>query len=176
MRLPFVLMLVGCTLLGACSGVDAPSDAEAQAEVSEKPEKIETPWKLAIESQRNAGSKIQSDDPFGSGETKTLEAAGNWMVVMLSVENSTAQKQSAKDVFALGTARLVDASGKEYDSDSDASASFDQAEILDKKPFAPGEARSVKLVFDVPKGAKPKSIKVLGDDVKQQTQEFTVSF
>lgn len=175
MRLPLVLMIVGCTFLGACGGADVAE--KPSAEVVEVAEKIETPWKLSIESQRNAGAKIQEDDPNGLGDTKTLEAAGNWMVVMVSVENASAQKQSAKNIFLTSSAKLIDATGKEYDADADAVSAYAQEEaVLDKKPFAPGESRSLKFVFDVPKDAKPKHFKLLGDDAKGQAQDFIVKF
>jgi Domain of unknown function (DUF4352) len=172
MRLPLILILISCTFLGACSGITAPTEPEATAAEVQAPEKIETPWKLAINSQRDAGGKIQSAE-FG-GETKTLEAAGRWLVVMLNVENASRQRQSAKDVFALSSAKLVDGTGKTVDVDSDAVSALD--DTLDKKPFEPGETRTVKLVFDVPKGAKPKHITLLGDDVKGNAQDFIAKF
>jgi Domain of unknown function (DUF4352) len=172
MRLPLILMLIACAFLGACGGLDVPTESEATAAAVETPEKIDTPWNVTIDSQRDAGAKIQSAG-FG-GDTETLEAAGRWLVVMLNVENASKQRQSAKDVFLLSSAKLVDGAGKTYDVDTDAVSILD--ETLDKKPFEPGEARTVKLVFDVPKGAKPKHITLLGDDVKGTVQDFVAKF
>jgi Domain of unknown function (DUF4352) len=170
MRLPLILTLIACTLLGACSGVAVPDAPEATA--TEAPAKIETPWALTIGAQRDAGAEIQSDG-FG-GETETLEAAGRWLVVMLNVENASKQRQSAKDVFSLSSAKLVDGAGKTYDVDTDAVSILD--DTLDKKPFEPGEARTIKLVFDVPKDAKPKQVTIWGDDVKGDVQDFIAKF
>ncbi len=170
MRLPLILMLIGGIFLGACGGVDAPPESGAMT--VESPEKIDTPWKLTIGAQRDAGTKIQSVG-FG-GDTETLEAAGRWLVVMLNVENASQQRQSAKDVFALGSAKLVDGTGKTYDVDADAVSILD--DTLDKKPFEPGEARTIKLVFDVPKVGTPKHLTLLGDDVKGDVQDFVVKF
>jgi Domain of unknown function (DUF4352) len=170
MRLPILMMLLGATLLGGCVANDTPKGKGANPEVTEQTEpaeKIESPWKLGIESKRDAGAKIQS----AGEDSKTLEAAGKWFVVMLSVENTSTDRQSAKNVFATTTAKLIDAAGKSYDVDTDAISIID--DTLDKKPFASGEARSVKLVFDIPKDAKPKHITLLGDDVKGVTRDFT---
>jgi Domain of unknown function (DUF4352) len=172
MRLPLILMLITCTFLGACGGVDAPTDSAAKAVKVEAPEKIETPWALTIGSQRDAGAKIQSAEL--GGETKTLEAAGKWMVVMLDVSNTSKQRQSAKDVFSVMTAKLIDDAGNSHDVDSDAVSILD--DTLDKKPFEPGGVRSVKLVFDVPKTAKPKHITMVGTDAKGNAQNFAVKF
>jgi hypothetical protein len=172
MRLPLILTLIACTFLGACSGVDVPDAPETTTTATEAPEKIETPWALTIDSQRDAGGKIQGAE--AGGDSETLEAAGRWLVVMLNVENASKQRQSAKDVFSLSSAKLVDGAGKTYDVDTDAVSILD--DTLDKKPFEPGEARTIKLVFDVPKDAKPKQVTIWGDDVKGDVQDFIAKF
>jgi hypothetical protein len=172
MRLPLALILIACTFLGACSGVDVPDAPETTATATDAPAKIETPWALTIGAQRDAGAKIQGAE--SGGDSETLEAAGRWLVVMLNVENASKQRQSAKDVFLLTSAKLIDGGGKSYDVDTDAVSILD--DTLDKKPFEPGEARTIKLVFDVPKDAKPKQVTIMGDDVKGNAQDFAAKF
>ncbi len=177
MRLPLIFLLIGCVGLGACGGLDVAEPESRPAAADKKSATFQTPWKLSIASQRNAGTKIQSDDAAGTGDTETLEAAGSWLVVMVTVENTSTQKQSAKDVFSTSSAKLVDATGAEHDADSDAVSVYAQEEsVLDKKPFTPGEKRSLKFVFDLPKGAKPKHLTLLGDDAKGEVQDFIVKF
>ena len=74
----------------------------------------------------------------------------------------------------LNVAEMTDTTGKVYSVDTDASETYDTS--LDKKPFAPGEARSIKMVFDIGKTAKPKQVEVRGTDMKQDMQTFIAKF
>ena len=61
MRLLILTTLLVSTALGGCVA-DATSkggtDVAKQVDSNEQPEKIESPWKLGIESKRDAGPKI----------------------------------------------------------------------------------------------------------------------
>jgi Domain of unknown function (DUF4352) len=166
MRFPAMLMIVGCSVLSVGGLALLPvAPATAQA--------IQTPWKLTITTKGTAGRSIQVKDAYGNMEK--MEAAGQWVGIDLSFKNTSGTRRSAKDVFAIGTAKLIDGAGNTYDVDRDASPSA-YGDELDKKPFEPGESRAIRLYFDTPKTAKIQRLSILGDDIKGEIQEFMVKF
>jgi hypothetical protein len=132
---------------------------------------INSPWKLTAGAKQFMGRKVQTKVLVG--DVKTHEAAGQWLAVTLNICNSSGARQKSKDVFALGTAKLTDTSGRVYEVDADAAPQV-YGDILDKAPFGAGETRSVRLLFDVPTNVKIRQLTILGDDVKGETQEFQV--
>jgi hypothetical protein len=165
MRLPSILMIAGLVVGTVTAGIVRPEPVAAQ--------QIQTPWKLSITAKGPSGRVVQVKD--ASGEVNQVEAAGQWVGVNLTIRNNSKTRQSAKDVFSLGTAKLVDGKGHVYEVDADASPAV-YGDSLDKKPFAPGEARTVRLFFDVPTSARITTLSILGDDVKGEIQEFRLKF
>lgn len=162
-------MVRGCMAILQDDGSHSTASNAPQVKSAEV---IKTPWKWSIESKREAGAKIQGSPDF-EGKTETLEAAGKWLVVMMSLENASTTRQSAKDIFVLSTAQINDSEGKVHDVDMDASEL--DSDKLEEKPFKPGESRSVKLAFDIPQAAKPKTITILGTDEQKKVKKFIIN-
>ncbi|MBN3893889.1 MAG: DUF4352 domain-containing protein [Nostoc sp. NOS(2021)] len=102
-------------------------------------------WEVSATGVKYAGQKIK-------GEYRTYEAAEVWTVVSVTVKNTSGKRQREDDAwFSLAFSKLADSKGNKYD--------YKERELkynvdLLSKPFSPGEARSVDLLFDTPKGIK----------------------
>ncbi|MBD2164719.1 DUF4352 domain-containing protein [Calothrix membranacea FACHB-236] len=100
-------------------------------------------WELRITGVKNAGQTIK-------GQYMTYEAAEVWTVVSVSIKNISGKRQRQDDAsYYLAFPKLVDSKGNQYDI-KDKEYKYD-INLL-SKPFSPGEARSVDLLFDTPKG------------------------
>jgi hypothetical protein len=157
-------------MVGMIGAIALPQIVAKEATIAQA-QAINSPWKLTAGAKQFVGRKVQTKDIVG--EVQTHEAAGQWLAVTLNIRNSSGTRQKSKDVFALGTAKLIDTAGRVYEVDADAAPQV-YGDILDKAPFGAGETRSVRLLFDVPANVKIRQLTVLGDDVKGETQEFKV--
>ncbi|MEH1835548.1 MAG: DUF4352 domain-containing protein [Nostoc sp.] len=102
-------------------------------------------WEVSATGVKYAGQKIQ-------GKYSTYEAAEVWTLVSVTVKNTSGKRQREDDAwFHIFSSKLVDSKGNKYDL-KDREIKYD-VDLL-SKPFSPGEARSVDLLFDTPKGIK----------------------
>ncbi|MEH1908534.1 MAG: DUF4352 domain-containing protein [Nostoc sp.] len=102
-------------------------------------------WGVSATGIKYAGQKIQ-------GKYRTYEAAEVWTVVSVNVKNTSGKRQREDDAwFILPLSKLVDSKGNKYDVKE---TEFKYDVHLLSKPFSPGEARSIDLLFDTPKGIK----------------------
>ena len=102
-------------------------------------------WEVSVTGVKYAGQKIQ-------GKYSTYEAAEVWTLVSVTVKNTSGKRQREDDAwFHIFSSKLVDSKGNKYDF-KDREIKYD-VDLL-SKPFSPGEARSVDLLFDTPKSIK----------------------
>ncbi len=114
-------------------------------------------WEVSATGVKYAGQKIQ-------GKYKTYEAAEVWTVISVTVKNTSDKRQREDDTwFILLLSELVDSKGNKYDF-KDREIKYD-TDLL-SKPFSPGEARSVDLLFDTPKGIKADKFIIKDKDFK----------
>ncbi|BAY23833.1 hypothetical protein NIES2100_36250 [Calothrix sp. NIES-2100] len=73
-------------------------------------------------------------------------------MVSVTLKNTSGKRQRQEDAWVyLVLSKLVDSKGNKYDT-KERESKYDIN--LAGKPFAPGEARSIDLLFDTPKGIK----------------------
>ncbi|MHC5775298.1 DUF4352 domain-containing protein [Nostoc sp.] len=101
-------------------------------------------WEVSATGVKYAGQNIK-------GEYRTYEAAEVWTVVSVTVKNTSGKRQRANDISFVLASKLADSKGNKYDVKE---MEYKYDTNLLSKPFSPGEARSVDLLFDTPKGIK----------------------
>lgn len=143
----------------------------AQAEVRQiaqnKP--INSHWRLAT-SMKNWPGKTTVDI---DGEKHV--AQGHWVVVDVSVHNTSGEARSIENVFDWTGAELVSAAGETYNLETEAGDTYRRLKAMGRQ-FAPGESRVMRLFFDVANGNSLSHIKISGTDVDGDYQEFKVQF
>lgn len=102
-------------------------------------------WELTVTGVKYTEQQFQ-------GEDNKYEAAGVWTVVSVTIKNTTGKRQRDDDApFLLSFSTLVDSQGNKYDVKE---IEYKYSADLLNKPFSPGEARSVDLLFDTPSRIK----------------------
>ncbi len=145
---PVILLTGAIALLPSSESTNA-----AKPTVSEKPVKLVKseppkpvgPWLITLNKVTSQGPKANDwiDD------TKTHEAAGQWVTAHIQVKNTSKSKQSLKEIFHWRGANILDGKGAKKEVDTDVTDSGKVTEF-EEKPFAPGEVRTVQLSFDIP--------------------------
>lgn len=162
-----MLTVLGLTLLGgACCFGDAGSSTAAEYRIAQ----TASPFQMQVTGRQSIGQKMKVKD--SAGEVETLEAAGAWMAVTVNVRNISGARQAVSDALWFGLAELTDSQGNIHRVESAASAA--SIDAIERKPMAPGEVRSVKLVFDLPIGTAAGELKINGYDAQRNVQEFRV--
>lgn len=101
-------------------------------------------WHFSLQTLGSAGRTMRNPlDP-----ESTLEAAGHWVYAQVRITNTSATRQSAKNLIVTAGSTLVTPKGKSYDLDNEATGYvYDR---LEEKPFSPGESRDIYFFFDTP--------------------------
>ncbi|MCF8569337.1 DUF4352 domain-containing protein [Gordonia sp. HY002] len=84
------------------------------------------------------------------------QAQGQFVVVSLTVKNIGDKAQS----FSPGDQKLKDSQGREFETDTTAQVALGGSDIAIWDSINPGNTVSIKLVFDMPKNAKPASMEL----------------
>lgn len=92
----------------------------------------------------------------GENEFLTEEAQGQFVVVTMTVENTS---KEPKD-FSPTSQKLVDAEGREFEPDTSAQIALGGSDIPVWDNINPGNKVEVKLVYDMPADAKPAGIEL----------------
>lgn len=101
-------------------------------------------WQFSLQTLGTAGRTMKNPlDP-----ESTLEAAGHWVYAQVRITNTSATRQSAKNLILAAGSTLVNPKGKSYDLDTEATGYF--YDRLEEKPFSPGESRDIYFFFDTP--------------------------
>jgi PBP1b-binding outer membrane lipoprotein LpoB len=147
-----VLSLLAAITLSSCSAdtsdtAEKKEDAKPQESIalvkSKKPQPV-GPWLFTLQKVTTPGQKMKS-----WLEEKPMEAAGQWAIAHVQIQNISKTRQSLKDVVSLASSKIVDEKGKSKELDTDVT-SVEEITTFDEKPLNPGESRTVKLVFDMP--------------------------
>jgi Domain of unknown function (DUF4352) len=142
------LALLLPALLGPIATITTADRAIAEPSSISKSPKF-GPWQFSVHSLASMGRTMKQ--PGGDG--KVVEASGEWVVAQVRIKNATNSRQSIKNAVLLNGALLIGANGKKYEFDLDASGFWTTPfnDHLEDRPFNPGEARTINLVFDAPK-------------------------
>jgi hypothetical protein len=101
-------------------------------------------WHLSLQALGSTGRAMRNPiDP-----DSTLKAAGQWVYVQVRITNTSATRQSAKNLILTTSSKLVNPSGKAYELDDIATEYVYNR--LEAKPFNPGESRDIYFFFDTP--------------------------
>jgi Domain of unknown function (DUF4352) len=163
----FASLALGLALLGS-AGYSGDSGSAAAAE--QRVAQTASPFQMQVTGRQSIGQKIRVKG--SGGDVETLEAAGAWTAVTVTVRNISGARQAVHDALWFSSAELTDSQGNVHRVESAASAA--SIDAIELKPMAPGEVRSVKLVFDLPSGTAAGELKISGYDAQRNVQEFRV--
>jgi hypothetical protein len=130
-------------------------------------------WKVWTEGRGWPGPKVTTN-AYGAQETH--EAAGRWLWVSVTMQNTSGARRTLKDDLQWEFAEVEDTEGNIYKADWDASTMTLLSKKVEGKPFGPGESRSVRLLFDIPNNAQIAKLKISGYDSQQESREIVVNF
>ncbi|GED99139.1 DUF4352 domain-containing protein [Gordonia crocea] len=92
----------------------------------------------------------------GENQFLTQKAQGEFAVVTLTVKNIGDKAQG----FSPSNQKLVDQQGRQHESDATAQIALGGSDIPVWDNINPGNTVTVKLVFDIPKGAVPTTLEL----------------
>ena len=99
----------------------------------------------------DSGLSSVGDNPY-----LTEEAQGQFVVVSLKVENIGDEPQS----FSPSAQKATDAQGRTFEPDTTAQIALGGSDVTVWDSINPGNAVDVKLVFDMPKNARPSAVEL----------------
>jgi Domain of unknown function (DUF4352) len=127
-------------------------------QVREVDGKFEAAWsnELGLTMVENFGNGLFRTDTAGDPTNPylTATAQGEFTIVSLTVTNIGTQSQA----FDTIEQKLVDSSGRHYDSDNDATACLNTTGLY----INPGNSVHEKVAFDIPSTASPNAIELHG--------------
>lgn len=146
-----VLSLLAAIALSSCSADTETSETKEAAQPETAIELVKSkspqpvgPWLFTLQKVTTPGQKMKD----WADEDKMMEAAGQWAIAHVQVQNVSKSRQSIKDVLNLSSAKMVDAKGQAKELDMDVTSSESLIKF-GEKPLNPGESLTVKLVFDM---------------------------
>ena len=172
MKKSIALALLIPALLGPIAAITTTADSSIAAKPTKQPKRQTFgPWSVTLQEVSSAGRTIRS--PYEHDEGKQLQAAGQWVVARVRIQNNTSSRQSAKNVFYLNGAKIIDQNGRARELDNDASNWMSMDELIESKPFNPGESRDVILTFDMQSNARIQRLEI---PVKGSSADLKVNF
>lgn len=148
---------------GAASDSSTSSDSNAVADGDKSDDSREKPKQVGLNTPVRDGkfeftvtavdSGLQSvgDNPY-----LTEEAQGQFVVVSLKVENIGDEPQS----FSPSAQKATDAKGRTFEADTTAQIALGGSDVTVWDSINPGNSVDVKLVFDMPKNARPAAVEL----------------
>lgn len=100
-------------------------------------------------------NKLEDGVTEVGGDMLVEEAQGEFLIINLTVENIGDKAQTFFDT----NQKLIDTEDKQYDADSEAGLYIEDNDALFEE-INPGNKIDVKIVFDLPKDAKPSNLEL----------------
>lgn len=160
---------VGCVAVIASVGSDSSSSGQSASSGDKKDDKGDSAESSDEEKTAGIGDTVE-DGAFAFTVTDIEtgvsrigndflqhDAQGQFVIVHVTVENIGDQAE----MFYGSSVKLYDADGKEYSNDGEAEIYLEDSEAF-LTDINPGNKVDAKVVFDLPEGVEPVSVKLHG--------------